>query len=161
MNSFDSKELSSLLVKHILGGQAFIKIEEILERINYQQVGIKFGGLPYSFWQILEHMRIAQRDILEFSESSNYKAMKWPDEYWPENSAPKSVEDWEKTKSEFFKDRDKFNTLLAGKSENLLTPLEWGEGQNLFREALLIIEHNAYHTGQLMIINRLLDEDEG
>lgn len=158
MNSFNSKELSNLLVKHILGGQAFINIEEILSKIKYPHVGIKYGGLPYSFWQLLEHMRIAQRDILEFSESSDYKAMKWPDEYWPENSAPKSVEDWEKTKSEFFKDRVKFNNLLAGKFNDLLTPFEWGDGQNLFREALLIIEHNAYHTGQLMIISRLLDE---
>ncbi|KEO73994.1 DinB family protein [Anditalea andensis] len=149
---------AELLIKHILGGNAYIELEEILKKIDYHKIGIKYGGLPYSFWQILEHMRIAQKDILDFSEGTDYKTLKWPDEYWPDTTTPLSVEDWENTKNDFFKDRKRFNTLLSSHNENLLTPFNHGEGQNLFREALLVIEHNAYHTGQLMLLSRILDE---
>jgi len=150
------KTNSDILIKHILGGNAFIKLEEILDGIDYEQVGTRLDGLPYSFWQILEHMKIAQKDILNFSEGGNYMSLKWPDEYWPDHSAPQSPEEWENTKTAFFKDRKRFNDLLNNNPDSLLLPFEWGDGQNLLREALLIIEHNAYHTGQLMIISRLL-----
>lgn len=157
MDSSKSHEYTKFLIKHILGGNAFIEIEEILNKITHTQAGIEIDGLPYSFWQIFEHMRIAQKDILDFSIGSDYKILKWPEEYWPENSAPDSIEHWENSKTDFFEDRNRFNKLLESNPENLLTPFEHGDGQNLLREALLIIEHNAYHTGQLMIISRLLN----
>ncbi|HSJ68716.1 MAG TPA: DinB family protein [Anditalea sp.] len=157
MDSSKSHEYTKLLIKHILGGNAFIEIEEILNKINHTQAGIEIAGLPYSFWQIFEHMRIAQKDILDFSVGIDYKILKWPDEYWPENSAPDSIEHWENTKVDFLEDRNRFNKLLESNPKNLLIPFEHGDGQNLLREALLVIEHNAYHTGQLMIISRLLN----
>ncbi len=156
----DEKDKSAkLLIRHISGGNAFIKIEEILEGISYEQVGIEFPGLPYSFWQLFEHLRIAQKDILDFSTSSDYKEIKWPDAYWPKGSTPDSAEHWEQTKQDFFRDRDAFNTLLYTNPDNFMVPFPHGTGQNLFREALLILEHNAYHTGQLMILSRLLDSE--
>ena len=156
MNLSTPNNYYNLLIKHILGGNAFIKIEEILGKIEYHHVGITLDGLPYSFWQIFEHMRIAQQDILEFSEGPDYKVLKWPEDYWPENSSPRSPEEWNNTKEMFFKDRVRFNDIIEKNSDNLLIPFSHGDGQNLFREALLIIEHNAYHTGQLMILSRLL-----
>lgn len=145
---------SNLLIKHILGGNAYKKIEDILEEISFDKLGIKLEGLPYSFWQVFDHLRIAQKDILEFSVNPNYKALKWPDDYWPENTAPESENQWKIAKEDFFKDRDQMNNLLESNQDKLLVPFPHGNGQNIFREALLIIEHNAYHTGQLMVIAR-------
>jgi len=150
------EQYSDLLIKHILGGNAFKKIEDILEEMPYSKIGVIPEGLPYSFWQVFEHIKIAQKDILEFSVNPDYKAIKWPDDYWPQASAPDSMEDWEKTKLEFCKDREAMTSLLESHADELLKPFPHGEGQNLFREALLIMEHNAYHIGQLVVISRML-----
>jgi hypothetical protein len=149
------EEYSYLLIKHILGGNAFKKIEDILEEMPFEKIGLIPTGLPYSFWQVFDHIKIAQKDILEFSINPDYKAIKWPDDYWPRHPAPESEELWEKTKEDFFNDRVKLTSLLESRADQLLEPFTHGDGQNLFREALLVLEHNAYHIGQLMIIARL------
>ncbi|MDO9553942.1 DinB family protein [Rhodonellum sp.] len=159
MSSDQPESFSPLLIQHILGGNAFVKIEEILSKIKFKELGLKFSGLPYSFWQVFEHMRIAQKDILEFSTSSNYKELSWPEEYWPTNDLPDSPEHWINTQKDFFDDREKFNAFLLNNTKSLLHPFPYGTGQTLFREALLILEHNAYHTGQLMIILRMLEAE--
>jgi len=147
---------SHILTKHILGGNAFKNIDEVLEGMSFDIIGIIPSGLPYSFWQVFEHIKIAQQDILEFSVNPDYKPIRWPDDYWSKNPAPDSIEAWEKTKAEFYQDRDAITSLLQSQNDKLLEPFPHGDGQNLFREALLILEHNAYHIGQLVIISRLL-----
>lgn len=159
MDPENARNISDLLVKHILGGHAYIKTEEILTRIAYEKTGQKIPGLPYTFWQLFEHLRIAQKDILDFSSTSDYRELKWPDDYWPDNPAPDSPEQWNLSKEQFFTDRNKFTALLASNSDQLLTPFSYGSGQSLLREALLILEHNAYHSGQLVILARLLDSE--
>jgi len=149
-------KFSKLLTVHIHGGNAFKKIEDILHEVPYEKIGLVPPGLPYSFWQVFDHIRIAQKDILDFSKGPDYKSIQWPDDYWSKNPAPGSEEIWENAKADFFKDRAAFNDLLDSHSEELLEPFPHGNGQNLLREALLVLEHNAYHTGQLMIIARLL-----
>lgn len=147
-----SKQLS----QHILGGNAFKKLEDILEEVAFDQLGIQVDALPYTFWQQFEHMRITQRDILDFSTNDNYQELEWPEDYWPKEPAPKNREDWERSKQQFFQDREALLSLIQGSDKELSVPFEHGDGQTLFREGLLVLEHNAYHTGQLMIIFRLL-----
>lgn len=148
------------LSRHISGGNAFKKIEEILEEVPFDQLGKQVEGLPYTFWQQFEHMRITQKDILDFSTNENYQELEWPADYWTKESAPKNQEEWEGSKTRFFQDRDALLSLIQATETKLSAPFEHGEGQTLFREGLLVLEHNAYHTGQLMIIYRLINNNK-
>jgi hypothetical protein len=150
--------LRNQLARQIRGGNAFIKIENVLENIKFPQLDKKAYGLPYSFWQQFEHMRITQRDILDFSLKVKYHPLDWPADYWPDQLGPSQPEQWDQSQKKFFLDREEFLSLLLDPKNDLYKPLHQGETQTLFREALLILEHNAYHTGQLMIISRLLQE---
>ena len=154
------KYLREQLVRQIRGGNAFKKIESILEEVDINQVGKQFAGLPYTFWQQLEHLRITQRDILEFCTNSNYKPLDWPKDYWVLQSGPSSLDEYESKKNMFFKDREQFLDLLLDLNNDLYEPFSHGGGQTLFREALLILEHNAYHIGQLMILSRLTNQSK-
>ena len=145
------------LAKQIRGGNAFLKIEKVLKMVEYSQLGMQFPGLPYSFWQQFVHLRLTQLDILDFSNNADYRPLDWPKDYWPKNTAPSSPEEWEETQERFFKEREEFLTLILDENVELYKPFPHGEGQTLFREALLIVEHNAYHTGQLIILARLIN----
>lgn len=147
--------LRKQLADQILGGNAFKKIEEILEEVAFSQLGVQFDSLPYTFWQQFEHMRITQRDILDFSTHADYTAPEWPRDYWTRDPAPKDRQAWESSKGDFLRDRESFLSLIRHQSD-LFQPFPHGTGQTLYREALLILEHNAYHTGQLAIISRLI-----
>ena len=148
------------LGQQILGGNAFKKIEEILEEVPFGQLGKQFEGLPYTFWQQFEHMRITQKDILDFSIGKDYQELAWPKDYWIKEAGPKDPAEWEKSKAMFFKDREAILYLIHNRESELSEPLEHGDGQTLFREALLVLEHNAYHTGQMMIIFRLINGNQ-
>ncbi|MDZ7807299.1 MAG: DinB family protein [Gracilimonas sp.] len=115
--------------------------------------------MPYSFYEQFFHMRVAQFDILDFTRNTYYEPMEWPEDYWPVESAPNSEEEWEELKKSFLKERDEMMNLILDESNGLNKPLDHGDGQTLLREALLVIQHNAYHTGQLAIIYRLLENE--
>ncbi len=144
------------LVKHIKGGTAFMPIEEMLKDIPFQKLGVVPEHLPYSFWQQFYHLRFAQYDILDFSRNPDYESAQWPKDYWPENEAPENEAEWKALVNRFFSERQEFIDLLLDPANDLYVPFPHGNGQTLYREAILIIEHNAYHTGQLLIILRLL-----
>lgn len=148
------------LSEQILGGNAFKLIEEILEEVAFEQLGKQIDGLPYSFWQQFEHMRITQKDILDFSVDEDYRELQWPNDYWKPEPAPKDQGEWERSKQQFFQDREAMLSLIRDMENDLIRPFEHGMGQTLFREGLLILEHNAYHTGQLMIIFRLINNNK-
>lgn len=154
----DERSIRHRLTKHIEGGEAFLPIDKIVEEVSFDKLGIQPEGLPYSFFQLFYHIRYAQYDILEFSRNKNYQQPKWPDDYWPDKKAPDNEDKWKELVKSYFKERDEFCELLSDKNNDLLKPFSHGSGQTLFREALLIIEHNAYHTGQLLVILRLLDD---
>jgi hypothetical protein len=103
-------------------------------------------------------MRITQADILDFSINSDYKELKWPDGYWPVNQVPEDESAWKKCLDQIYKDREQFISLLNQPGVDLFTPFPHGNGQNLLREALLIADHNSYHTGQIVLIRRLLND---
>ena len=116
--------------------------------------GKKPARAPYTPWQLLEHMRIAQWDILEFSRDPKHVSPKWPEGYWPKTSAPPSPAAWDKSVRRFRADLRAMQKLLTGKRD-LFAPIPHGDGQTLLREALLVLDHNAYHLGQLVLLRKL------
>lgn len=152
-------ELRKQLVALLDGGQAHVTLEDAVKDMPENLRAVVPRGLPYSAWQIVEHLRIAQRDILDFSrnDDGSYKALAWPADYWPKDTAPLSNHAWSASIAAIHKDRKEFDSLLeAAEPEALVKPFAWGNGQNLLREALLIADHNAYHVGELVVVRRLL-----
>ncbi|MEP6466098.1 MAG: DinB family protein [Parafilimonas sp.] len=145
------KELTSLLKK----GNAHVTFNEAIKNIPFEDLGKITGNLPYSLWQITEHIRITQKDILDFSVNKNYKELNWPDDYWPKDAAPKNEEAWKKCIQSIDNDLNNFIELL-NTSEDIFTPFKHGKGQNLLREAMLMADHTSYHTGEIIIVRRLL-----
>jgi hypothetical protein len=113
-------------------------------------------GLPYSPWQLLEHLRITQHDILDFCRNPNYEEMRWPDDYWPKNPAPPSDSAWDDSVRRFTEDRAAVQALAADRSVDLLATIPHGGGQTYLREILLVADHTSYHVGQLIVVRRLL-----
>lgn len=149
------KELKALLE----GGQAHATFDDAVSGFPAKLQGVVPEGLPYSAWQILEHIRITQRDILDFSRNADgsYKELKWPKEYWPKSIEPPSEDAWGHSIAQLRADRKAFEKLLAGAEDaELVRPFAWGDGQSLLREALLIADHAAYHVGEIIVIRRLL-----
>jgi hypothetical protein len=145
------KELELLLRK----GNAHVSLNDAVKDIPLNDVGIKHENLPYSIWQLVEHIRITQKDILEFSLNENYKELNWPADYWPKNIAPENKGDWEESVRDINKDLDAFIELLKN-ADNIYAPFEHGSGQSLLREAMLIADHTSYHTGEILLLRRLL-----
>ena len=113
-------------------------------------------GAAHSPWEILEHMRIAQWDILEFSINPKHKSPEWPGGYWPKTKAPASAAAWAKSVQTFRKDLKKMCALVAAESTDLFQKIPHGDGQTILRQALLTADHNAYHLGELVLLRRLL-----
>lgn len=145
------------LVKHLKGGQAFAPIDTVLDNMPFEKIGIVPDGLPYSFYQQFYHIRIAQSDILEYCRDDDYKALNWPDDYWPEIKGPDNEDEWNRLINTYFDEREEFCDLLLSDDTQLMAPFKSNESHNMLRQAELIIEHGAYHTGQLFIIHRLLN----
>lgn len=146
------KELEAALQK----GNAHATFEEAVKDIPNKLLPETPDGLPYSLWQLIEHIRIAQWDILEFCRDPQHKSPSWPDEYWPKEKAPAHAGDLKKSIDQIIADRQAFIDLLHKSGDDLHTPLKHGDGQSLFREALLIIDHTAYHVGEIILLRRLL-----
>ncbi|HEX7457891.1 MAG TPA: DinB family protein [Ginsengibacter sp.] len=156
----NSPELTILvknLVDFVEKGNAHISLDKALENIPFSLSGERPGNLPYSIWQITEHIRIAQWDILEFSRNSKHVSPKWPEGYWPKAAAAKSEDAWEKCVQQIQADRTSFIELIKNAGDNLYKPFEYGNGQSLLKEALVLGDHNSYHTGEIIIIRRLLN----
>ena len=144
------------LIKLLKGGQSYRPIEELLSEIPYKIVHLKPEGFPYSIWQLVEHIRIAQWDIVEFSKNSDHVSPKWPDEYWPAEVGPANEQQWNNAIEEILNYRNKFIDLINNSETNVYEAFEWGNGQNMLREVLVLAEHNAYHTGQIILLKKLL-----
>lgn len=157
MEAKKDQELRKRLVSHLKGGQAFSSISNVINKVPFNKTGIEPEGLPYSFYQQFYHIRISQLDILDYCRDENYEAPNWPDDYWPENRAPSDESEWKTLVQNYFDERDEFCDLIMNSAGDLFEPFEANPDHNLFREAQLVIEHTAYHTGQLYIIYRLLN----
>ena len=114
------------------------------------------AGLPHSAWELLEHLRITQNDILLFSIHAGYVSPSWPEGYWPGTAAPERVEQWDESVRLFRADRAAMEKLVLEEGRDLHAPFPWGDGQTLLREALLVADHTSYHLGQLLLVRRAL-----
>lgn len=118
--------------------------------------GARPEGLPYSPWQLLEHLRLAQHDILDFCVNPEYTELSWPADYWPRDAAPPSSAAWDKSVAAFRKDREALQALARNPDIDLFAAIPHGTGQTYLRELLLAADHAAYHVGELVIVRRLL-----
>ena len=153
-------EISAKSIRHWLdwllqGGGAHIDFDAAVSGLSPQWRGAKAPGLPHTPWQLLEHMRIAQWDILDFCRNPKYKSMPWPESYWPKREAPRKGE-WEKSVRKFRADLAAMRKLVSDPSTSLDAPIRWGDGQTILREALLIADHTSYHLGQLVLVRKAL-----
>ena len=135
---------------------AHISFDEAVAGFPAALRGVKPAGSPHSAWELLEHMRIAQEDILDFSRNPAYREKKWPDDYWPVNAEPANAKAWDESVRQFQKDLDEMRALIADPRRDLYARIPHGDGQTLLREALLVADHNSYHLGQLMLVKRML-----
>ena len=119
--------------------------------------GAKPQGAPHTAWQLLEHMRLAQEDILDFSRNPQYREKKFPDDYWPANEVPPGDDAWGKSILQFQKDLKEMQDLVADTKHDLLAKLPHGSGQTLLREALVLADHTSYHLGQLVFLRKILE----
>jgi uncharacterized damage-inducible protein DinB len=118
--------------------------------------GVAPPGVPHSIWQLVEHIRLAQHDILDFSRNAKYKEMKWPDDYWPASAAPGSDAAWKKSLARVRAGRRGLQELAADRSIDLTAKIPHGSGQTVLRELLLVADHTSYHVGQIVLIRQLL-----
>ena len=151
-----SDRLREQLIKLLSWQEAHVNFEAAVEGIPPQFHGVRPEGLPYSPWQLLEHMRLTQRDILTFCRDPTYEVPKWPDDYWPKSSIPPTPESWQESVATFLADRESLVELIADPGLDLYAKIPHGEGQTYLREVVLVADHNAYHIGELVAVRRLL-----
>ncbi len=135
---------------------AHADFDGVVSDIPYHLQGVRPEHLPYSLWQLLEHLRLAQQDILDFCRNPQYKQPKWPDDYWPEMPAPSSSGAWEQSVARVRADRQALMAMISDPELNLFAEIPHGERQTYLREILLVGDHNAYHLGEMVAVRRLL-----
>jgi hypothetical protein len=149
-----------VLREHVLylleGGGAHTKFDEVIAGIPPKVRGQKPAGLPHSLWMLLEHLRIAQWDIVEFSRNPKYVSPEWPEGYWPKTDAPPTSAAWNESVKKFRQGLKAMQDLVKNPKTDLFARIPWGDGQTILREALLAADHNAYHLGQMLDACRLL-----
>lgn len=154
----EDQKLRKELIKALQWEDAHVSFGTATEGLTLEKLGNTAHQLPYSIWQLAEHIRIAQHDIVEFSLGKDYKHLQWPDDYWPASASPASMEVWDHTTLAIRNDRQRMIDCIRDSSHDLFAPLPHGSGQHLFREAMLIIDHEAYHTGQIILIRKIIGD---
>lgn len=148
------------LREHILelleGKFAHIDLETALSGFPLSKINTRLPHSPHTAWELLEHIRLAQRDILEFSSDAKHVSPDFPDGYW--NKVEASPEDWKKSVDQVLGDLEAMRELVREKKIDLFAKIPHGDGQTILREALLVADHNAYHLGQLMLLRRMLEK---
>ena len=148
------------LRRHLLellnGGAAHATFDQAIDKIPANLRGKKPANFPHTLWMLLEHLRIAQHDILEFSRNPKYKAATWPDDYWPKTPAPPTPAAWNASVKNFRVDLEAMQKLVKNPKTDLFAKIPWGDGQTILREAMLLADHNAYHIAQMIDVRRLL-----
>ena len=151
----DQNELREHVLEVLRGGSAHIPVEDAVKDFPLDRINDRPGGSPHTAWELLEHIRIAQWDILEFSRNAAHVSPDFPDGYWNKTTA--TAADWKKSVEQVLSDLSEMQTLVADENTNLLAKIPHGDGQTILREALLAADHNAYHIGQLMLLKKMLE----
>jgi hypothetical protein len=150
------KALRQHLIKLLNGGEAHADFDQVTDDFPVELRGKTPQGAEHSPWKQLEHLRLAQWDILDFSRNPQYKAMEWPKDYWPDADAPADPKAWDKSVDAFREDLKAMCDLVENEKTDLFAKIPHGDGQTILREALVLADHNAYHLGQLLLLRRLL-----
>ncbi len=137
-------------------GDAHVTLDKAVKGIPPRLRGVVPAGLPHSAWQLVEHIRIAQADILEFCVGRKYRHKKWPDDYWPKSPAPRNAAAWTRSLAAIRRDRRVFQRMASNRSIDLFARVPNGDGQTYLREILLATDHEAYHVGQIVLVRRAL-----
>jgi len=149
-------ELRQYLIKILSWEEAHSSFEMAIKDIPEEDLGKKISGLDYTIWQLAYHIQFANHDILEFCTNSNYKAPAWPDDYWPKSKNPESSQEWSKLCKKIADDRKAFIQILNNPQIDLFKPITYGQGQDIFREIMLVVDHSSYHIGQIVLLRKLL-----
>jgi len=144
------------LLELLNGGHAHAEFDTAVRNLPAALRGKRPNGAEHSPWEILEHLRIAQGDILEFSRDPGHQSPAWPSGYWPATPEPPDDKAWDKSVRAFRRDLKAMSDLVANPATDLFARIPPGNGQTILREALLIADHNAYHLGELVLLRRLL-----
>jgi DinB superfamily len=150
------KSLQEHLVELLNGGHAHVDFDGAVKNWPANLQGMRPEGAAHSPWEVLEHMRLAQWDILEFTRNPKHVSPEFPAGYWPKTQAPPDSKAWSKSADAFRADLKAMIKIVQDKSTDLFAPLPHGDGQTVLREALLVADHNAYHLGELLLLRRLL-----
>ena len=138
--------------------EAHVGFEKAFDGVAAEKRGVRPAGFEHSLWQLLEHLRLAQKDLLEFCVNANYvHSMKWPDDYWPKDPAPAEATAWNRGIEDFKEDREKLKQLVRDTSVDLFSTVPTGKDrQTYLRAILLVVDHNGYHLGQVIAVRRAL-----
>jgi len=156
MTTDQEQSLRKHLLELLAGGSAHAKFEDVIKGLPPKLRGAKPAKFPHTAWMLLEHLRLAQWDILEFSRNPKHVSPPWPSGYWPKTEAPPSASAWTKSVQQFRRDLKAMQALVANRKTDLFARIPWGDGQTILREALLVADHNSHHLGQLLDLRRLL-----
>jgi hypothetical protein len=149
-----SDQLRDHLLYLLQGGGAHASFDDAMGDWPVQLAGAKVANFPHTPWMLLEHMRLAQSDILEFSRNAKHVSPAWPEGYWPKSEAPADASAWRASMAAFKKDLRTMERIVADRKIDLYASIPWGDGQTILREALLVADHNAYHLGQLVMLRK-------
>jgi len=152
----DDKAVRGQLVKLLDFEEAHVGFDKAVKGIPARLRGQLPQGTEHSLWQLVEHLRTAQADILEFCRTAKYKEKRWPDDYWPKTLGPRHAAEWRKAIAAYRRDRRELQRLAANPRIDLLSAIPHGRGQTYLREILLVADHNAYHIGQIVALRRRL-----
>lgn len=148
--------LRETVAKFLVGGQAYMPFAHAVADFPPDLINTFPPNVEYSFWHLLEHLRISQSDVLDFCRNPKYKEITWPDDYWPKKDAKATLPVWKKSITDFEKDLKMMETLVFDPSVDLNAKIPHGDGQTYLREAILVAEHNAYHIGEFAILRQVM-----
>ncbi len=154
----NDKIIRQQLIELLRGGNAHNSVETVLSEFPAEGYNFRIENIQYTPWQLLEHLRIAQRDIIDFIENSDYRMPNWPDDYWPDRDIRADDKRWNDTVQQFLDDLESAVQLVENPATDFFSELPHAPGYTIFREILLIADHNAYHLGQLMLMAKMLNK---
>jgi hypothetical protein len=152
----DEAILTQQLLERLKGRGAHMPFEEATKDFPMDRINEPFPNGTYSSWALIEHLRIAQWDILDFIRNPGYQYMEWPKDYWPEPEKQATPEEWQETVGRFHADRAALEELAQDPETDLYARIPWGEGQTALREFLIVADHNAYHIGEFAIMRQVM-----
>ena len=152
-----NKQIREHLLELLEGKSAHIALEKVLQEFPVEAINTRIENAPHTAWEMLEHLRIAQHDIVEFSYNPNHVSPEFPDGYWNQKPVATAA-DWQNSCAQILRDLQKMRDIVADETNDLLAEIPHGDGQTVFREALLVADHNAYHIGQIAFLMRILEE---